>query len=454
MSLYELLDQRVSRQKPVRVGVIGAGTFASAFFSQARQVAGIQITAVADLDVAKAQEALIALGWVVDSIGLAGSPSAINDGASRGMTMVTESADNLIKADLDVVVEATGITEAGAYHASTALDNGKHVIMANVEADVLVGPLLKNKADGLNLVYSMAYGDQPAIICGMVDWARTIGLEVVCAGKGTRYQPEYRYSTPDTVWDYFGFSDEVVGTGNYNAQMYNSFLDSTKSAIEMCALCNGTGLTPQTQGLRFPPVSPKDLPNVLKPASDGGTLEHSGTVEIVASENRDGTPVENHLRWGVYVVFRAGNPTVRRFLSVHDFLRDDSGEYGAVYRPFHMIGLELSMSVASAVLRHEATGSANAFVADVASVAKRDLKAGEIIDGEGGYTVFGRLVGARESVSKGYLPLGLSRGAVVLKPIAKGAVVTYGDVRLDESQLAAKMRKAMEDSLRLTLPSP
>jgi predicted homoserine dehydrogenase-like protein len=447
MSLYDLLKKRAQKQRPVMVGVIGAGTFASAFFSQARQVPGMQIAAVADLDINKARKALTTLGWPDSSVGLARSPSAVNDGGASGKTVVTESAENLIKANLDVIVEATGVTEVGAYYAAEALEAGKHVVMANVEADVLVGPLLKRNADAKGLVYSMAYGDQPAIISEMVDWARTIGLEVVCAGKGTRYQPEYRYSTPDTVWDFFGFSEEQVRTGNYNAQMYNSFLDSTKSAIEMCALCNATGLTPQLEGLRFPPVGPKNLPNVLKPEGDGGILEHSGTVEIVASEYRDGSTVEDHLRWGVYLVFKAGNPTVRRFLSMHDFLRDDSGEYGAVYRPFHMIGLELAISVASAALRGEATGSPIGFVADVASVAKKDLEPGDVIDGEGGYAVFGRLVGARESVSKGYMPLGLSRGAKVLKPIAKDAIVTYDDVLLDEEQVARKMRKTMEEEL-------
>jgi predicted homoserine dehydrogenase-like protein len=448
MSLYDLLTQRASRRQPVRVGVIGAGTFIAGFLSQSRTIPGLHVAGVADLDAAKARTALMTAGWPEGLIGTATSSSDLNDGYASGKTMVTESADDLLRSDIEVMIEATGITEAGAYHASTALEAGKHVVMANVEADVLVGPLLKKKADRLGLVYSMAFGDQPAIISEMVDWARTIGLEVVCAGKGTRYQPEYRYSTPDTVWDYFGFSEEVVRTGNYNPQMYNSFLDSTKSAIEMCALCNATGLIPQEGGLHFPPVSPKDLPNVLKPAADGGMLERSGTVEIVASEYRDGTPVENHLRWGVYLVFKAGNATVRRFLSIHDFLRDESGEYGAVYRPFHLIGLELSTSVASAVLRREATGAANGFIADVATVAKKDLKPGEVLDGEGGFMVFGQLVSADDSLTKRYLPLGLSRGARMTKPVAKDSVVTYDDAVQEEESLVVTLRRELEDEFR------
>ncbi len=444
MSLYDLLQKRELKNKPIRVGVIGAGTFSSAFLNQARLIPGMRVVSVADLDTEKAKRACIGAGWTEETVDVGHSASSINDGSARGKVMVTDNPDHLIEADLDVIVEATGVTEAGTYHAWSALEAGKHVVMANVETDVLLGPLLKKKADDKGLVYSMAYGDQPGIICEMVDWVRTIGLEVVCAGKGTRYQPEYRYSTPDTVWKYFGFTEEQVTTGNYNAQMYNSFLDSTKSSIEMCALCNATGLIPQKCGLQFPPVGPKDLPDVLRPRTKGGILEHSGTVEIVASENRDGTPIQNHLRWGIYIVFKAGTDLVRRFLTMHDFLRDASGEYGAVYRPFHLIGLELGMSVASAVLRGEATGSANGFIADVASVAKKALKPGDVLDGEGGYTVFGRLVRADESLSNRYLPMGLSRGGKMIKAVAKDALVTFDDVELDETPLSFRLRKTLE----------
>ena len=452
MSLYGLLEKRQAINRPLKIGVIGAGAFSSAFLNQARRVPGMQVVSVADLDAEKAKRACVTAGWPEAAISVVHSASNINDGAARGKVMVTDSAENLIHADLDVIVEATGVTEAGTYHAWTALEAGKHVVMANVETDVLLGPILKKKANKKGLVYSMAYGDQPGIICEMVDWARTIGLEVVCAGKGTRYQPEYRYSTPETVWTYFGFTEEQVSTGNYNAQMFNSFLDSTKSAIEMCALSNATGLIPQKCGLQFPPVGPKDLPSLLKPKAAGGLLEHSGTVEIVASENRDGSPIKDHLRWGVYIVFKAGTDFVRRFLAIHDFLRDGSGEYGAVYRPFHLIGMELAVSVASAVLRGEATGSAEGFMADVASVAKRDLKPGEVLDGEGGYTVFGRLIRADESLSKRYLPMGLSRGAKMIEPVAKDSLVTYSDVEMDENTLAFRVRKTLEDSSRKVEP--
>jgi predicted homoserine dehydrogenase-like protein len=448
MSLYGLLKQRESQHNPIKVGVIGAGTFSSAFINQVKITPGMRLVGVADLEEEKARQACIAAGWPQEAIAPCGSSSAINDSASESKVAVTDNADHLINAELDVLLEATGVPEAGVYHVWTALDAGKHVIMGNVEADALLGNVLKKKADEKGLVYSLAYGDQPAIICDMIDWARTIGLEVVCAGKGTRYQPEYRYSTPATVWDVFGFTEEQVATGNYNPQMYNSFLDSTKSCIEMCAVCNASGLIPQQAGLQFPPAGPRDLPRILIPKLAGGILEHSGTVEIVASEQRDGTTIEDHLRWGVYIVFKATTPLLRRFLEMHDFLRDPTGEFGAAYRPFHLIGLEVGLSVASAVLRREATGSADDFIADVASMAKKDLKPGEVLDGEGGYTVFGRLVSARESLANRYLPLGLSSGAKLIRPVAKDAYVTYDDVQLDETTLAFRIRKTQEAEYR------
>jgi predicted homoserine dehydrogenase-like protein len=448
MSLYALLKQRESQDNPIKVGVIGAGTFSSAFINQATITPGMRLVGIADLEVEKARQSCIAAGWPQEAIALCDSSSAINDAVSESKVAITDNADHVINAELDVLLEATGVTEAGTYHAWTALDAGKHVIMGNVETDALLGHMIKKKADERGLVYSMAYGDQPAIICDMIDWARTIGLEVVCAGKGTRYQPEYRYSTPATVWDYFGFSEEQVATGNYNAQMYNSFLDSTKSCIEMCAVCNASGLIPQQAGLQFPPLAPKDLPRVLIPKEAGGMLEHAGTVEIVASEQRDGTAIKDHLRWGVYIVFKATTPLLRRFLEMHDFLRDPTSEFGAAYRPFHLIGLEVGMSIASAVLRREATGSADGFIADVASMTKKDLKPGEILDGEGGYTVFGRLVTARESLTNRYLPLGLSSKAKLIKPVDKDAYVTYDDVELDETSFALRIRKTLEAAYR------
>jgi predicted homoserine dehydrogenase-like protein len=213
----------------------------------------------------------------------------------------------------------------------------------------------------------------------------------------------------------------------------------------MCAVANGSGLVPQKRGLQFPPVPAADLQNVLKPTSVGGILEHSGTVEVVASENRDGTPVQGDLRWGVYVVFRAPTPYVRRCFGEYGLRTDETGAYAALYRPYHLIGLELGISAASAVLRNEPTGSSRSFIADVAAIAKQDQKPGDILDGEGGYTVFGRLVQAEESLARSYLPIGLAGKARVVRPVAKGSPVIYDDVELNEDMFSFQLRKSMTE---------
>ena len=448
MSLYKLLQQREKTGRPIRIGVIGAGTFSTAFLAQVRLTPGMQLVGIAELDLEKAMQACLRTGWPKEVLYFGDSTATIDDGARRGKIVLTGNSEQLIRADLDVIVEITGITEAGTYHAWTALETGKHVVMVNVETDVLLGKALKKKANEKGLVYSLAYGDQPALICELIDWARTVGFEVVCAGKGTRYQPEYHYSTPETVWKYLGFSEEQLASGRYNPQMYNSFLDGTKSAIEMCAVANASGLIPQKCGLQFPPVGADELPDILKPKSAGGILEHSGTVEVVASENRDKTPIKRNLRWGVYIVFKAPTDYVRRFFSRGEIHTDSSGEYAALSRPFHLIGFELGVSVASAALRAEATGSTDLFIADVASVAKKDLKSGDILDGEGGYTVYGRLVQADESVRNKYLPMGLSREAKVVRSVAKDSILTYDDVELDDRQFSYKIRKMIEEEFK------
>lgn len=444
MNLHTLLQQRAEQDNPIRVGIIGAGKFGTMFISQVRLTPGMHVVGIAELDIEKARQACLRTGWPQDALRLANSTAAINDAARAKKTAVTEDAMALIAAELDVIVEITGVPEAGTIHAWKALDAGKHVVMVNVEADCLLGPVLSKKADTLGRVYAMAYGDQPALIAEQIDWALAIGFEVVCAGKGTRYQPEYHYSTPETVWQHYGFTEKQVASGDYNAQMFNSFLDGTKSAIEMCAVSNASGLVPQRNGLQFPPVGTGKLQDHLKPFDAGGFLEHSGTVEVIACENRDGSPVTDDLRWGVYVVFKAPSAYVQRCFSEYGLPTDATGKYSALYRPCHLIGLELGISVASAALRNEATGSSKDFIADVAAVAKKDLTMGEILDGEGGFTVFGRLVQVGDSLRNGYLPMGLTGNARLIRPVAKDAILTYADVELDESLLSFSLRKVME----------
>jgi predicted homoserine dehydrogenase-like protein len=377
------------------------------------------------------------------------SAQSFDEAYHHGTACVTDDPLALICAgEVDVIVEATGVPEAGIRHALECIRAGKHAVMVNVEADALVGPLLARRAREAGLVYSLAYGDQPALICELVDWARACGFEVVCAGKGTKYLPGYHQSTPDTVWEHFGFSAEEVARGDFNAKMFNSFVDGTKSAIEMAAVSNATGLLPPADGLSFPPAGADELPTILRPRADGGVLERSGMVEVVSSLDHDGQNVARDLRWGVYVVFRGDAPYVADCFRQYGLVTDPSGAYAALYRPYHLIGLEVGISVASAALRHEPTGSPTAFLSDVAAVAKRDLAAGETLDGEGGYCVFGKLVPAQDSLGAHALPIGLAHGIRLTRPAPTGTVLTWADVEPAAEREAVRVRREMEALFR------
>ena len=441
MNLFRLLQERVAEGRPVTVGLIGAGKFGSMFLAQARTTPGLHVTAIADLDPDRARAALAATGWP-DETCCAPSPAAALE---RGRPHLTDDAFELIAADgVEVVVDATGNPPAGLEHARCATANGKHIVMANVEADVLAGPLLAAEARQAGLVYSMAYGDQPALICEMVDWAHAAGLGVVAAGKGTKYLPSYHDSTPETVWDGYGISPEQAAEGGMNPQMFNSFLDGTKSAIEMAAVSNATGLTPAPGGLEFPPAGTDELAEVLRPRAEGGTLHHKGQVEVVSSLHRNGEPVERDLRWGVYVVFEASSDYTERCFSEYGLTTDRSGRYSATYKPYHLIGLEVGLSVLSAALRGEPTGTPDGFRGDAVAVAKRHLTAGENLDGEGGFTVRGRLMPAGDSLATGALPIGLAHNVPLVNNVPEGQVITWADVKVDETSEAVKIRRDME----------
>ncbi len=377
MNLHRMLLARAADGRPLRVGLIGAGKFGAMYLAQAKHTPGIHVVGIADLAPDRAKASLARTGWAAERFAATSFAAA----AKTGATHVTDDARALIAAaEIEIVIDATGNPAAGIRHALACCAQAKHIVMVNVEADALAGPLLARRAREAGIVYSLAYGDQPALICEMVDWCRAAGFEVVAAGKGTKYLPEYHASTPDTVWPYYGFTPEMVAAGDFNAQMFNSFLDGTKSAIEMAAVANATGLAPAPEGLAFPPCGVDDLPRVLRPRDEGGSLHHAGQVEVISSVERDGRPVFRDLRWGVYVTFRAGDAIgedyVRRCFREYGFSTDPSGRYSAMYKPYHAIGLELGVSVASVGLRGEPTGSAIDWHGDVVATAKRDLAAG------------------------------------------------------------------------------
>lgn len=439
MNLHAMLGKRAEDGAPVRVGLIGAGKFGTMYLSQAARTPGVHIAAIADLDPERARAACARVG------GLEPSAATFDDAIAQGTTHLTDDSMALVAAGpIDVVIDATGSPAAGIAHALACCEHGKHIVMVNVEADVLAGPLLAARARQAGVVYSLAYGDQPALIHEQVDWARACGLDVIAAGKGTKYLDGYHYVTPDDVWDHYGLTAEQAAAGGMNPQMFNSFLDGTKSAIEMAAVANASGLTPAPDGLDFPPCGVHDLPHVMRPRAEGGSLHHKGQVEVISSEERDGRHVTGDLRWGVYVVFEAPSDYVRACFDEYGLVTDETGNYSALWKPYHLIGLELGISVASVALRSESTGAPTGFRGDAVATAKRDLKPGDELDGEGGFTVYGKLMPAEASLAAGGLPIGLAHGVKLKGAVAKDQPVSWADVEIDAGQQAVQVRREME----------
>jgi len=445
VNLHRLLLQRQASGKPLRLGVIGAGKFGSMYLSQARKTPGIHVVGVADLSVPRAREAFQRTGWPTERC----SANDLDHAARSGATFIGDDVDALIDhPGIDIIVEATGNAPAAVNHALRAFSAKKHFVNVTVEADALCGPILAQRAAEAGVVYSLAYGDQPALICDLVDWARTAGFEVVSAGRGHKWLPHYAQSTPDTVWEQYGLTAEQARLGGLNPQMFNSFLDGSKPAIESAAVCNATGLLPSPDGLEYPPCSLDDLPFVCRPKSEGGQLQFKGQVEVLSCLERDGRPIPHHIRWGVFVVFEGDTDYVRRCFTEYGMVTDPATRYGALYKRWHLIGFELGISIASVGIRREPTGCPDAFRADAVATAKRDLNKGEILDGEGGYTVVGQLMPAPQSLAIGALPLGLAQGVKLMRPVKRGAALRWSDVEIDRTQPAVHVRRELETLYR------
>jgi len=445
MNLHAKLKEREAQGKPLRLGVIGAGKFATMYIAQVPRTPGVHLVGIADLNPAYAKANLERTGWAPEHFGA----SSLDAAAKERRTHLGEDWRALVAHPaIDIVIEATGNPLAAVEHALEAFRNGKHVVMVTVEADAFCGPLLAQKAAAAGVVYSLAYGDQPALICDLVDWARAAGFPVVAAGRGHKWQAHFAQSTPETVWGYYGLTPEQAKVGGLNPKMFNSFLDGSKPAIETSAVCNATGLTPAPGGLAYPAGRIDQIPNLMRPRAEGGVLHHKGQVEVVSSLQPDGTPVDYDIRFGVFVSFEGESDYIRRCFAEYGVKTDDSGRYACLYKRWHLIGLEVGISVASVGLRGEPTGCATGFRADAVATAKRTLKAGEVLDGEGGYTVVGRLMPAAESLAQACLPLGLAHGWKLLKPVAAGQPLRWSDVAFDAEVAAVKLRREMEAACR------
>ncbi len=441
MSLFKQLQQRQADGRPLRVGVVGAGKFGTMLLSQAIRVPGVHIVGIADLSPDTARSNLALADWPAERYAARTLDVAVADGT----THVGEDAMALIgDPRIDIVVECTGNPIAAIDHLLAAFAAGKHAISATVEADAVCGAMLASRARQSGVVYSMAYGDQPAMVCDLVDWARTCGFTVAAAGRGHKWKPAYRYSTPDTVWDHWGVARKEAERGRLNPKMFNSFLDGSKPAIESAAIANACGLDAPKTGLAYPAGSIEDIPGLMRPHCEGGVLEKSGMVEVISSLRTDGSEIADNIRMGVWVCVKADTEYQKNCFSEYQVVTDESGRFFCLYKRWHLIGLELGLSVANVGLRGEATGTATGFGADVVAVAKRDLAPGEVLDGEGGYCVAGQLRPADKSVSMGALPLGLTGGVALRRAVARDSILTYDDVTLDEGLTAVRLRRQQE----------
>lgn len=449
MNLHKLLTEREAQGNPIRVGLIGAGRYGTMYLAQARNIPGIHVVAIADINTERAQGALKLVDWP-DSAFASDIAGAL---ANRSTTIVGDAAE-LFEADLDVIVEATGNPIVGINHALRAIETKKHIIMVTVEADALAGPALAKRAQEAGVVYSLAYGDQPALIWELVDWARTSGFEVVCAGKGAKYLSHYHQMNPDNVWENWEFSKELTDSGQLNPYMHTSFRDGTKAAIEMAAVANAAGLRPSDEGLTFTPGDVEQIATICRPSDVGGVLSNTGSVDVMSSVTRDGDWIPHNTQEGVFVVVKATNDYVSGCFQEYPWHPDPSGQYAALYRPYHYVGLELNVSIANAVLRGVATGAPEGFHADVVACAKKSLKAGEILDGEGGFTVWGKLISAEKSVRDGALPVAMAHHVKLLNDIPEGGIVRWEDVVIDESlNEAIQLRRETEALALDTVPT-
>ena len=434
MFLEKKINELIDNKKTVNITLIGAGKFGSMFLSQAPYTKGLNVFTICDLNIDKAKKACREVGWSEDQI---------------NNTIFTEDFEKAINDDeVDVVIEATGHPSSGIKHARTCFKYGKHVIMVNVEADVLAGPSLSAEANSAEVVFSMAYGDQPSLTLEIIEWARASGFKVTAAGKGTKYLPEYHYSTPKTVWDHYGLTSDEAEKAGMNSKMFNSFLDGTKSSLEMSAIANASGLNVPNNGLLFPPCGMDDLASLLKEKNKGGILEKNEQVEVVSSLERDGRPVFKDLRWGVYAVLQAPNDYAASCFKQYGMNTDQSGEFSAMYKPFHLIGMELNTSIFSAALLKLPTGQTKYFKGDVVSVSKKNMKKGEKLDGEGGFTVWGKLIPASTSLNLQALPIGLANDMYLKNDINKDKIITWNDVEFDSNDEIINYRHQMENKFR------
>ncbi|TYP56784.1 NAD(P)H-dependent oxidoreductase [Thermosediminibacter litoriperuensis] len=425
LNLNSKLRELEASGKKINVGLIGAGQMGRGMVSQIFCMKGIRVAAICDTKLKEAKRAYTMAGVAPDDVLTAKTPSEVEEALGRGKYAITEDLSAITRAiPIDVVVDATGVPEVGAQIALDSIYNGKHIVMLNVETDVTVGPILKKMADSAGVVYTVSAGDEPGAIKELYDFADAMGFEILVAGKG-KNNPLDLEANPDSVM-------EEAMKKNMNPKMLASFKDGTKTMVELTAVSNATGFLPTRRGLIGPKATVKELPEIFRLKEEGGILDRYQVVEYV-----------NGVAPGVFVIVTTKLEAVREEMA---YLSMGKGPNYVFYRPYHLTSIETPLSAARAYIYKEPTIAPKGLpVSETIAVAKKDLKAGEHLDGIGGFTVYGVIDTYENAKKENALPIGLvNKNVVMTKDVKKGQVITYDAVKLDENSIILQLRRMQE----------
>ena len=428
MQLLDHLQQREAQDNPIRVGLVGCGQEGSGMVHITNQMAGLETTVIADIDLERPKNTFQRIGVPASQICVTNQPGEAEDAIRTGKRVVTQDALLLPQLEsLDAVVEATGVTDVGAQVAWDCILNQKHVVMLNVETDVTVGLYLHQMAQRTGCVYTVSTGDEPGVCKQLFDFSRVLGFEVVCLGKGKNNPINY-YATPDSA-------REEAERKHMNPKMLAAFQDGTKTMVELAAMSNATGLVPDVPGGHGPKVDVAELNKVLVPATDGGILGRRGCVDYSTGK----------VAPGVFAIIATDDPRIVEDLKFYSM---GDGPYYTLYRPYHLCSIETPLAVAEATLYGESTLVPRQRASEVVSIAKRNLSAGHRVEGIGGADFFGRLYAYDEATAAKGIPMGLTAGGTVLKDIGKDEMFTSDNFLPDSSQFVFKLRQ-MQDTMAI-----
>ncbi len=429
MEILEHLQRLEAEGEAIRVGLVGCGQMGSGLAHVTNQMAGMDTVAISDIDISRPRAALEAMGIAESEVVVTDKVGTAEDALQAGKYVVTEDAVMLAKLEsLDAVVEATGLTEVGARVAWNCILHSKHVIMLNVETDVTVGPLLHRLAQKAGCVYTAASGDEPGVCKMLYNLAGTMGFEVVCLGKGKNNPIDFD-ATPDSC------REEALSKG-MNPKMLAAFKDGSKTMVELAAMSNATGLVPDVPGMHGVKVDVPELNKVFVPKEDGGILSRRGCVDYSTGK----------VAPGVFAIVTTPDPRIRVDMKFYSM---GPGPYYTLYRPYHLCAIETPVSVAEAVIYGESTIVSKRMVSEVATIAKRDLKPGEIVGEIGSPDIFGRTYVFEDAHAQKAIPLGLAPGGKVLIDIAKGDLLTEENFAPNPAKFVYELRKVQDAQLAM-----